>query len=190
MFLGTIYIQKPLSTSDLTPRSTHLSSCLLNIPLTLPPGTQTPHMQKRIQSPALPQTLSSSCVPISLTGTAIHTANSQDRSPRTVLVSAVPYSALCVPPLCPTHMHVHRLLSPLATLPLVSRSIPFSTCNQSDLSNKRTYITPPYNLTVAPHLLQCISSAQHASEDPLDLASVSSSGVIFVTSCWTPHVSQ
>lgn len=43
LVLGTIICilvaHRSLSTSDVTPRSIHLSNCLLNIPLILPPGT-------------------------------------------------------------------------------------------------------------------------------------------------------
>lgn len=65
LVLGTIYIlvaPRSLSTSDFTPRSVRLIKCLLSIPLILPSGTQTRHMQKRH---ILPQTRPRSCVPIS-----------------------------------------------------------------------------------------------------------------------------
>lgn len=69
--------QMPLHTSDLIARWTHWSNCRLNTPLILHPDTQTHHMQKRIPSHALPQPWPGSCVPISLTGTANHTADGQ-----------------------------------------------------------------------------------------------------------------
>lgn len=61
MFLGTIYIQKPLSTSDLTPRSTHLSSCLLNIPDTSPRHSNSSHAEKNSESCSPPDLVQLLC---------------------------------------------------------------------------------------------------------------------------------
>lgn len=137
------------------------------------PRHSTHHMQKRIQSHALPQTWSSSCVSILLTGTAVHTANSQDRSTQAVLASPFPYPP---PPrhifprnptTCPTHVHLlpqHYGLFPLVTLPPPPRSSPLSTCNQSDVSiSKHTLCSLLTTLRRCPPPSDWISSARHAS---------------------------
>lgn len=106
--------QIPLSTSHLTPRSTHFSNCLLNIPLILSPDTQTHHCKKEFGVTFSSRPAWSWVSPFAPGHSHPHSKQLRQQPSRYPGISLPLLSPICVTSLpfsqlLPNNVHVHHL---------------------------------------------------------------------------------
>lgn len=155
--------QIPLSTSHLTPGSTHFSNCLLNIPLILSPDTQTHHCKKEFGVTFSSRPAWSWVSPFAPGRSHPHSKQLRQQPSRYPGVSLPLLSPICVTSLpfsqlLPNNVHVHHLfpehLEPLPNWSSAS-SLPILSCSpqairESFLISRHTHYSPLNALQYCP----------------------------------------